>query len=184
MNYLGNASTYLTEALLGFALYVVLLRFWMQWVKADFRNPLGQFILTVTKPVVVPLRRFFPPIRSIDTATIIFALAVAILKTLIIAALFSRSLGWLSLIAYSFGELIRFSIYIFMVAIFIQIIASWVSPHSYHPLLDIAHSIAEPMLAPARRLLPPIAGLDLSPILVFIFLRLSLILVVAPIQAI
>ncbi|MEM7360136.1 MAG: YggT family protein [Pseudomonadota bacterium] len=183
MNYIGNASIYLTQALIGFALYIVLLRFWMQWVRADFRNPFGQFVIAVTNPFVLPLRRILPSLGAIDTATVVLAFLVAILKTFIIWSIVGHNPSWVSLFAFSFGELIRFSIHIFIVAILIQIVVSWVNPHSYHPLVDIARSIAEPLMAPARRLLPPIGGLDLSPILVFLFLNLSLILVVAPIQA-
>ncbi|NNC99682.1 MAG: YggT family protein [Gammaproteobacteria bacterium] len=182
MNYIGNASSYLTETLLGLALYVVLLRFWMQWVRADFRNPIGQFLIAVTNPVIVPLRRVLPSIGFIDTATVLLAFAMAVIKTLILAAIVGYSPAWLSLLAFSFGELLRASIYIFMAAIFIQIIASWINPHSYHPVVEIARSIGEPLMAPARRIIPPIAGLDLSPILVFLFLQLSLQLVVAPLQ--
>ena len=182
MNYLGNASSYLTESLLGLALYVVLLRFWMQWVRAGFRNPIGQFLITVTNPVVIPLRRILPSIGSIDTATVLLAFAIAAIKTLILSAIFGHTPAWLSVLAYSLGELIRASVYIFMAAIFIQIIASWVNPYSDHPVVEIARAIGEPLMAPARRIIPPIGGLDLSPILVFLFLQLSLQLVVAPLQ--
>ncbi|MFT4629570.1 MAG: YggT family protein [Arenicella sp.] len=184
MNYIGNASTYLTETLLGLVLYVVILRFWMQWVRANFRNPFGQFVIAITNPAVIPLRKVIPSIGSIDAATVVLALVISIGKTYIVASILGHSISWLSLIAFSFGELIRCSIYVFGAAIFIQILASWINPHGYNPILDIARSIAEPLMAPARKLLPPIGGLDLSPMLVFIFFKLSLILIVAPIQAI
>jgi YggT family protein len=184
MNYIGNATTYLTETVLGLVLYVVILRFWMQWVRANFRNPFGQFVISVTNPAVIPLRKVLPSIGSIDTATVVLALIISIGKTYIVTSLLSYSISWLSLFAYSFGELIRCSIYVFGAAIFIQILASWINPHGYNPILDIASSIAEPLITPARKLLPPIGGLDLSPMLIFIFFKLSLILIVAPIQAI
>jgi len=161
---------------------VVLLRFWMQWVRADFRNPFGQFIISVTNPVIIPLRRILPGIGMIDTATVLLAFMVAVIKVYALLALLGYSAGWLPLALYSVGEVIRSSIYIFFAAIFIQIIASWVNPHSYHPILGIARSISEPLLAPARKLIPPIGGLDLSPIIIIIFLQLTLYLVVAPLQ--
>ena len=80
MPYLQNASTFLVGALFSFALYVVLLRFWMQWVRADFRNEIGQFIISVTNPLVLPLRRLLPSIGVIDTATVVLALIVSLLK--------------------------------------------------------------------------------------------------------
>jgi len=184
MTYLGNATTYLINTLLSLVLFIVILRFWMQWVRANFRNPLGQFVITVTNPVVIPLRKILPSIGSIDTATVILAFLIAILKTWTIVAIQGYSVPIVSLLAYSFGELLRYSVYLFGGAILIQIIASWINPHSYHPILEISRAIAEPLMAPARRLLPAIAGIDFSPFLVFIFLQLTLILIVAPIQAI
>jgi len=183
MNYIGNATTYLTENLLGIALYIVLIRFWMQWVRANFRNPVGQFIITVTNPVIIPLRRLLPSIGSIDTATVVFAFSLAVFKTFVLVSIAGGFVPIVKLLVYSFGEIVKDSIYIFMGAIFIQIIASWVNPYSNHPILEIARSIAEPLMAPARRIIPAIAGIDLSPILVFIFLNLSLQLIVAPLQA-
>jgi len=182
MNYLSNATIYLIENLLGLILYIVLIRFWMQWVKANFRNPVGQFIITVTNPIVLPLRRLLPSFGSIDTATVVLAIALAIFKTFTLLAIAGYSIPVLKLITYSLGAVIESSIYIFMAAIFIQIIASWVNPYSQHPILEIARSIAEPLMAPARRLIPAIAGIDFSPFLVFIFLNLSLQLIVAPLQ--
>ncbi len=182
MNYLSNATIYLIENLLGLILYIVLIRFWMQWVRANFRNSVGQFIITVTNPIVIPLRRLLPSFGSIDTATVALAIALAMFKTFTLISIAGYSIPILKLITYSLGEVIEGSIYIFMAAIFIQIIASWINPYSQHPILEIASSIAEPLMAPARRLIPAIAGIDFSPFLVFIFLNLSLQLIVAPLQ--
>lgn len=180
MYYLGNASSYLSQTLLGFALYIVLLRFWMQWVRADFRNPFGQFIITVTNLVVLPLRKILPSIGSVDTATVVFAFVVAAIKVSILFLINSPFPTLFVLFKNVLGDVIQHSIYILFAAIFIQIIVSWVNPYSGHPIVRIARSLAEPIMAPARRLIPPIGGLDLSPILVLIFLKLSLMLIVAP----
>ncbi len=184
MQYLLNASSYLIEAVIGFALYIMLFRFWMQWVKADFRNELGQFIISVTNPVVIPLRRIVPSIGTIDTATLLLAYSFSLLK---IVALFMLSsinaplsalFPWILVVA--LGILLEACIYLFMAAIFINIIASWVAPHSYHPILMTLRSISEPIMAPARRIIPPIGGLDLSPMVVLLFLNVSLQILVAP----
>lgn len=184
MNYLGNAGSYLSQTLFGFALYIVLLRFWMQWVRADFRNPFGQFVITVTNPVIIPLRKILPSIGSVDTATIVFAFIVALIKVYVLILIRNFSPPLLSVLFYTLGEVIQHSIYILFAAIFIQIIVSWVNPYSDHPIVSIARSLAEPIMAPARRIIPPIGGLDLSPILVIIFLQLSLQLIVAPLKGI
>lgn len=187
MQYFLNASTYLTEALFSFALYIVLLRFWMQWVRADFRNELGQFIISLTNPIVIPLRRIIPSIGTVDTATLVLAYGICLLK-LIALYLLAGASGSLAallplLLVWAFGVLIQACIYLFMVAIFVSIIASWVAPHSYHPILMVLRSISEPLLAPARKLIPAIGGLDLSPMLVLLLLNVSIQLIVAPILA-
>lgn len=182
MNYLGNAGSYLSQTLLGFVLYIVLLRFWMQWVRADFRNPIGQFLITVTNPVIIPLRKLIPSIGVIDTATVVFAIIVALVKVYILFVINRIAPPLLPFLSFTLGEIIQHSIYILFAAIFIQIIASWVNPYSSHPVVSIARSLAEPIMAPARKIIPAIGGLDLSPILVILFLQLSLQLIVAPLK--
>lgn len=188
MQYLINATTYLSNALISFALYLVLLRFWMQWVKADFRNELGQFIISLTNPLVIPLRRIIPSIGTIDTATLTLAYGICLLKLIVVFLLYSITASSNADIAELFpwslvmaiGVLLQACIYLFMAAIFISIIASWLAPQSYHPILGVLRSISEPLLAPARKLIPSIGGLDLSPMLVFLFLNVSEQLLVAP----
>jgi len=183
MPYIQNASTFIIETLFSFALYIVLIRFWMQWVRADFRNQVGQFIISATNPVIIPIRRIIPSIGVIDTATILLAIVVALLKFYVIILIAGGSLSSYSILAMlsmSIASVLDASIYVFLGAIIIGIIASWVNPHSYHPVISVARSISEPLLAPARRLIPPMAGIDFSPMLVFLFLRVSQMLVIAP----
>lgn len=184
MQYLQNATTYLTQAIIAFALYIVLLRFWMQWVRADFRNELGQFIITTTNPVVIPLRRIVPSIKTVDTATLFLAYIIALFKLVALIAISTSTLPWSAyfptLLVVAIGVLMEACIYLFITAIFISFIISWVAPHSHHPVISVVRSISEPILAPARKIIPPIAGLDLSPMLVILFLNVSLQLLVAP----
>ncbi len=180
MSYLLNASDFLIQTILSFALYAVLLRFWMQWVRADFRNPIGQFIITVTNPVVLPLRKIIPSIGTVDTATLLLAYAIATLKMYTLLSLRGIDVNLIHLAMFGVGQLLQASVYIFFAAIFIQVIASWVAPGSYHPVLSVARAISEPLMAPARKFIPAIAGLDFSPIVVIIFLQLTLRLLVAP----
>lgn len=182
MPYIQNASSYLIEVIFNLALYTVLFRFWMQWVRADFRNEIGQFIITATNPAIVPLRRLIPSIGVIDTATVLLAIAVALFKTvaLLLIANALGSYSVLKILSLAIATVLDSSIYVFIIAIFVGIIASWVAPHSYHPILSIARSISEPMLAPARNLLPPMGGIDFSAMLVLVFLRVTQMLVIAP----
>jgi len=182
MNYLGNAGIYLSETLFGLALFIASLRFWMQWVRADFRNPIGKFIITVTNPIVIPLRKVIPSIGKIDTSTVVVVFIIALIKVIALFLLSNASTTIIHFLLYVIGDVIQHSIYILFAAIFINIIVSWVNPYSNHPAVRIAGSISNPIMTPARKLIPPIGGLDLSPILVFIFLQLSLYLVVAPLK--
>jgi len=181
MPYFQNATSFLADAIIGFAIYAVLLRFWMQWVRADFRNELGQFIITITNPVVIPLRKILPSIKTLDTATLVLIFIVAFIKVFVFFLL--ANYGTPTPVLYllmTLGVAIKYSIYMFIAAIIIQAIASWVNPHGYHPILAVARSISEPILSPARRLIPLIAGVDISPILVLLFLQFSLRLIVSP----
>ena len=181
MPYLQNATTFLTQTIIGFVIYLVLLRFWMQWVRADFRNQLGQFVISATNPIVIPLRKFIPSIGTVDTATILIALFIGFLK--VFTFFMFASYGTPSVLQYimmSFGVVVKYSIYILFASIIIQAISSWVNPHSHNPILLVARSISEPIMTPVRRLIPPIGGLDLSPMIMFFFLQFSLKLIVAP----
>lgn len=172
-----NATNFLFQAIIGFALYIVLLRFWMQWVRADFRNELGQFIISVTNPVVIPLRKLLPSIKTIDTATLVLALLVALFKVFMFLLLTVYSAGTFGYLLMTIGLFLKASIYLFIAAILIGIIASWVAPHSYHPILQVARSIGDPLLQPARRVIPPLGGLDFSPMVVLLFLGFTLRLI-------
>ena len=172
-----NAVHFLIQAVLSLALYVVLLRFWMQWVRADFRNQLGQFIIAVTNPVVIPLRKVLPSIGTIDTATVVLALIIAAIKLFVYLALHGLGGNPITIVVISIGLLLRYSIYLFIAAIIVGIIASWVNPHTYHPMVAVARAISNPLLAPAQRLIPPLAGLDFSPVIVLLLLQASLYLI-------
>jgi len=183
MPYIQNASTFLIEALFNFALYIVLVRFWMQWVRADFRNEVGQFIISATNPLIVPMRRVIPSIGVIDTATVLLAVTIALVKLYVLVLVAGGGLSsysLLKLLSTAVATVLDSSIYVFLAAIFIGIIASWLNPNSYHPVLIIARSISAPLLTPARRLIPPLGGIDFSPMLVILFLRVSQILLIAP----
>lgn len=182
MPYFQNATSFLVEALFGFALYIVLIRFWMQWVRADFRNELGQFIIKVTNPIVIPLRKIIPSIGLVDTATVVLAILIALaqITTLVAIAGALGSVSMLKLSSYAIATVLNSSIYVFIGAILIGIIVSWINPHSYNPIVNVANSISEPILAPARKLIPPMGGIDFSPMVVMLFLSFSQRLLIAP----
>lgn len=180
--YVNNAGIFLVDFVFGLYILVVLIRFLLQWMRADFYNPVSQFIVTVTNPPLRFLRRFIPGLWGIDVASVVLLLALTMFKSWLLFSMIGRSAAFPGLLVYSIGELLQLTIYVFIFTILIRVVLSWIAPHQgYNPVLRVLHDLTEPIMAPARRLVPPIAALDISPILVFLFLYLTLILIVQPI---
>jgi YggT family protein len=157
-----------------------MLRLLLQLARADFYNPLSQAIVKVTNPVLRPLRRYIPALGKIDTASVLLMFALQILNTSLVGALFGASRGFLALLVIAFVELLSKLVYLYLFAIIIQAVASWVAPGTYNPVLNLINGLTAPLLRPVRRLLPNLGGLDLSPLVVIVLLQLALLLVIAP----
>lgn len=181
-NYVGNAATFLVETLFGLYILIVMLRFLLQWVRADFYNPVSQFIVKATQPVLGPLRRVVPGVAGVDLAAVVLMFALKFIELWLVMGLLGISPQIAGIAVLCVAELLGLIINVFIFAILIQVIISWVNPGMYNPVMGLLHSLNEPLLAPARRLIPPISGLDLSPIAVIIFLQLISMLGVAPIR--
>jgi YggT family protein len=142
-------------------------------VRADFYNPVSQFLVRVTDPLLKPTRRLIPAIGKFDSSAWVVMLVLQMAAFALIALVQGAPLsaGWLfvrALIA-----LLELFLNVFLFAILIQVILSWVGPSGgYNPVVSILYSLTEPVLAPCRRLLPPISGFDLSPILALIGIQL------------
>jgi YggT family protein len=160
-----DALTFIFRSLLDLYILTFVLRLTLQWVRADFRNPLSQFILRVTNPVVLPFRRLLPPVGGLDTATVVAALALQLIATVVLIKL--ACIGnpdILQLAGLAALRLVHLLLRIYFFAIIAYVIIGWVAPGTYNPMTSILAAMVEPVLAPLRRLIPPIAGLDLSPI--------------------
>lgn len=182
--YLSQAGLYLIHVLFGFYVLALLLRLLFQLARADFYNPLAQFLVTLTNPPLLPLRRIIRPVGGIDVASIVLLLALQILEFYLLAWLQGGSANWAAVLVLSVARLIELAVWVYIVAILIRVILSWVNPfgNTRHPAGELIYGLTEPMLAPARRLIPAFGGLDLSPIAVFVLLQLTLILVVRPLE--
>ncbi|MCC2618023.1 YggT family protein [Aestuariibacter halophilus] len=169
-----NSTMFLVDTLFGLYLMVVLLRLWLQLAQADFYNPFSQFVVKATHPIVGPLRRVIPSIGRLDTATLLLALAVCVVKILALSAIagsvYTNPVG---LLIASAVEVVREGLQLIMWVLIIRAILSWVS-QGQNPLEYVMHQLTEPFLAPIRRILPPMGGLDLSvmvAIIALIFLQ-------------
>jgi YggT family protein len=181
-SYVGNAATFLIETLFGLYILLVMLRFLLQWARADFYNPVSQFIVKATQPPLTSLRKIIPGFGGLDTAALVFMIVLKFIELWLVTGLLGMSpqIGGLAIL--SIADLLGLLITVFIFAILIQVIISWVNPGMHNPVMGLLHSLTEPLLAPARRVIPPISGLDLSPIVVIIVLQLASMLVVAPIR--
>jgi YggT family protein len=179
--YFAASTIFLIQTLFGLYILVVMLRLMLQWARADFYNPVSQFIVKVTNPPLKPLRRIIPGWGGIDFASVLLLLALQMLELFLVNLAVGRAFGIGGLFIESIAELLELLINVFIGAILIQVILSWVAPGSYNPLIGLVHRIAEPLLAPARRILPPLSGIDFSPLVALIVLQLLKILLVKPI---
>ena len=180
--YFSNAGVFLVDALFGLYISAVLLRLLFQIVRADFYNPLCQAIVTVTNPVLRLLRRYIPALLSIDTSSVLLIFALQLLNTYLVALMvgITPKLGGLLVVA--IAEVANKTVWIFMGAVIVQIVLSWVAPGGYNPVIGVIKALSEPLLRPARRLLPPLGGLDFSAMVVVLGLNLLLMLAVAPLR--
>jgi YggT family protein len=157
-----------------FDLYVLTfaLRLVLQWAAVDKRNPLVQFVLRITNPLVIPLRRLLPSIGRIDTATVVVLLALQIVGTTLLVRIGCavEPAIW-QILALAVLSIIKVALNVFTWAIIVYVVLSWVSPGGYNPGAAVVAAIVEPVLAPVRRLIPLIGGLDLSPLFALIALQ-------------
>ncbi len=191
--YLLSPLMLIINTLFDLYILLVLLRFLLQMLRADFYNPVSQFIVRVTTPPLRILRRFIPSIRGQDTAAIVLCLVLIFVKFLILRALEVKAVhigGVVApIIGVSYGGLLVFCIAdlaaltftVFLVAVIIEVILSWIAPGSYNPVIGLVHKVAEPVLRPVRRVIPPIGGLDLSPLFATLILIVAKMLVIPPI---
>lgn len=158
---------------------VFLLRFLLQFFRADFYNPVSQAIISITNPLVMPLRKVIPGLGGLDLASIVAAIVVQVAVLLVLTLI--QSGGGLPGISYvaveTFFSLLNLTFGIFIMTIFLRVILSWVNPDPRNPVVSMLYSLTEPILAPARRVIPAIGGLDLSPLVVLVLLQALQILI-------
>ena len=180
--YLGNAAVFLIQTLFGLFILAVLLRLLLQWVRADFYNPMAQFVVKVTNPVLRPLRRYVPGYAGIDFAALLLLVGLKLIELGLTAWVLDRGFGLPGLLVVTVADLLKLTTYVFIFSIIVQAVMSWVNPMGYNPVTAILYRLNEPLLGPARRLIPPISGIDLSPLAVLILLQLTLMLLVQPLS--
>ena len=171
-----QALYFVLKTLTQLYLLLLLLRFWLPMFRADFRNPVAQGVLRLTSPLVIPLRRIIPPIGRIDTATVLIAFTIEYALILLLLKLRGGSAEIPPIALTAVAELAILSLNLFFFVILIKIILSWVAPNNYNPMTAMLTTISEPILGPFRRIIPPIGGLDISPIFAIVLLQAGVII--------
>jgi YggT family protein len=178
-NVASNVSVFLIHTLFMLYLLIVVLRFLLALVRADFYNPLSQFLVSATNPILIPLRRILPSLGPIDTASIVLMVGVKLLELVLLAVVTSGNINLPVMLILSVLQIIELMIYVYIFSIIIQVIISWVSPGTQYygnPMASILYSLNEPLLRPVRSMLPKTGMLDLSPLIVILGLNVALII--------
>jgi len=170
-----TAFQFLITTLFDLYLMVVLLRIWLQMASADFYNPLSQFVVKATHPIVGPLRRILPSLGSVDTASLLLAYMVACTKIILLLAVAGKGFDPVAILFSGLLSLVREIFNLLFWVLVLRAIMSWVV-QGYNPIAAVLAQLSEPILAPVRRVIPPIGGLDLSVLVVLIALQFLQIL--------
>ncbi len=179
-SYVANPVEFLVNTLFGLYILAVLLRFLLALVRADFYNPVSQFLVKVTNPVLIPLRRIIPSAGKVDTSALVLMLVLQMAALGLIALLRDSQISIAALLLLSLAELLGLLLNVFLFAILIQVIMSWLNPGAYNPAVSLLYSLTEPVLRPCRRLIPPFSGIDLSPLVALIVIQLAKMLLLPP----
>ena len=171
-----NAFSYLVGTLLDLYITAVMLRLLLQWVRADFYNPVCQFLVKVTNPALVPLRRVIPAIGRLDTAAVVLMLALETLGVWVVSRIASSPLDPLQIVLFSVTKLLVTVLMTYFFLIIAAVILSWVGGSLRHPVIPLVYQLTEPVMRPIRKVIPPIAGIDLSPVFALVGIRFLLLL--------
>lgn len=181
-SYLSNPIAFLIDTLFSLYILVVMLRFLLQWVHADFYNPISQFLVRVTQPALKPLRRAIPGFGGIDLSSVVLMVVLQMAALALVMAVYGITPQLSYLIIRTPAELISMLLNLYLVAIIIQALLSWVQPDTHHPAMILLYSLTEPVLRPFRQVVPVIGGIDLSPLAALIAIQVLKMLILPPLN--
>lgn len=169
----GQIAVFLVDTVASFFVFLLLARFHFQWLRVPFHNPVGEFILATTSWIVMPVRKVIPGLIGYDIPTLLLAWAVQVLSLWLQIAIVGGEPRILPILAVSLVDLLRYSVYILVFAVIVQAVLSWV--RTYSPFTPVLEALTRPFMLPFRRLIPPLGGFDLSPLVLIIVLQVLLI---------
>ena len=181
-SYMTDPVIFLIDTLFSLYILAIVLRFLFQWTRADFYNPISQFLVKITHPPLKIIRRFVPAIGKIDTSSIVLALALQMLADFSILALKGVMVGIAAMIILSFTQLLSLLINVFIFAVFARAILSWFDPGNYNSASSLLQSLTEPLLNMCRKVIPDLGGIDLSPLVALVVLQLAKMMLLPPLN--
>ena len=173
----SQIAVFLVEAIFSLYIGAVAIRLLLGFSRADFRNPLSQFLVKITNPVLVPMRRFIPSIGKIDTSAVVLAYALTLLKVTLIFLITRGSIMFPESLFIALGALITTIIWIYIFALILQAVISWIGSPQGNPVVPLIHSLTDPIVRPIRKVVPLIGMMDLSPLVAILALNVLLIIV-------
>lgn len=181
-SYGANAGIFLVQTLFGLYIMAVMLRLLFGVARVDFYNPISQMLVKITNPPLLPLRRVVPSVGMIDSSIILLLLLLQAAEIGLTTLLSGGIMPLPAIAVLSAAKLIKLFTSVLFFTIIIEVIVSWFPNMHHHPIVAIIYGVNQPFITPARRVMPDLSGIDLSPILVIIVLELINLLVVAPLQ--
>ena len=193
-SYFTSPLTLIVSTLFDLYVLIVLLRFMLQLMRADPHNSVSQFIIKSTSPPLRYLRRFIPSVFGQDASAIVLCLIVTYAKFILLRLLdtevvhinntiaYVGGVSYLGLLIYSIADLVSLFLNIFLIAILIQVILSWINPGIYNPVIGLVNTLATPALRPIQKLIPPVGGIDLSPLFAMLMIMVAKMLIISPIM--
>ncbi len=172
-SYFSGLGVFLIDTSVSLYVFALMLRFLLQWAEADFYNPISQFLVKLTHPPLRYLRRFIPSVRRIDSASLVLMLAVQTLSDYLVFTLQQISASPASLLVVALGQLLELLYNILFYSILISVVLSWVAPRGHNPAIKLLYDLTDPLLAFFRRFLPPMGGIDISPLVALIALQFA-----------
>jgi YggT family protein len=181
-SYWASPAVFLIQTLIGLYVFALMLRFLLQCMEADFYNPISQFLVKLTHPPLRRLRRFIPSLGRIDTASLVLMLVLQAADIYLVSTLQQFRISPAGLGVAAFAQLLELMYDIFFYSILISAVLSWFAPSGYNPAITLLHGLTEPLLRKVRSMLPPMGGVDLSPLAALIALQFAKMVVFPPLQ--
>jgi YggT family protein len=179
---LQNAGVFLVSIVFDLYIFVLLVRILLAAVRADYFNPLSQMVIKVTQPIIRPLRRVIPNIKNLELASVVVVYVLEIVKFVLIGLMLNGAPNMSGIFVLALADALKSFINLLFYALILQAIMTWMN-QGYSPVANLLNRITAPVLSPFRRFIPPIGGMDISPIPAMILLQLSIIVVIGPLFA-